>query len=132
MFITKLRSSRSSINNLRGWYQAYFLGTSILKKQLPNKVHTCTNMYHPALIWAVSGPWCPTGSEPHPALIWAPAIYSHIDMAIYDMARRSYGAPNCSFNHLESPHIGFSGSRIKTVAARAINVYSRQVGAAWF
>ena len=29
-------------------------------------------------------------------------------------------------------HIGFGGSRMKTVATRAIYVYSRRVGAAWF
>ena len=28
--------------------------------------------------------------------------------------------------------IGFGGSRMKTVATRAINVYSGRVGAAWF
>ena len=38
----------------------------------------------------------------------------------------------CSFDHPESPHIGFGGSGMKTVATRAINVYSRWVGAAWF
>ena len=75
-------------------------------------------------------PWRPTGSEPRPALIWAPGIaicsYGYFD------PRWSYGAPNCFFNHSESPHIGFGGSRMKTVATRAINVYSRRVGAAWF
>ena len=41
----------------------------------------------------------------------------------------SYGVPNCPFDHPKSPHIGFGGSRMKTVATRAINVYSRRVSA---
>ena len=53
-------------------------------------------------------------------------------MAILILGGHIYGASNCSFNHPESPYIGFGGSRMKTVATRAINVYSRRVGAAWF
>ena len=105
----------------KGGYQAYFFGNINFEIEVAQQ-----GPYMYQHFGEVSGPRRPTGSEQRPALIWAPgiAIYGYFD------PRWSYGAPNCSFNHPESPHIGFGGSRMKTVAARAINVYSRRVGTA--
>ena len=63
-----------------------------------------------------SGTQRPTGSEPRPAQLLRPKLAClPVDHSGLN------GAPNCSSNHPNLPHIGFDGSRTNGIAVAAQN-----------